>query len=208
MICIRNNISSTKPINPTHQAEPGQSNFYHLIERMPTTKQMRSPSREIGLLYLNYLLWCPNHFDWWTRALLRRGTNATAKDGWSIPNYEKRRTFGSQYIMGVEIDRAAPDSRIDSADAKHSEMQHREPLYSQYKCVVVTVSLPFAPLMRKLLFIMRRRIARLRLRRRRYRRLTTNATSPTTRIAQNDILRIEIYREERDRFICQNVRLM
>jgi len=48
---------------------------------MPATKQMRSPNREIGLLYLNYLLQCPNHFDWWTRALLRRGANATAKDG-------------------------------------------------------------------------------------------------------------------------------
>ncbi|KYN28783.1 hypothetical protein ALC57_01746 [Trachymyrmex cornetzi] len=127
-------ISQSQYVNPTRQDKPGQSNFYHHIERMPATKQARRPSRGIGLLYLSYLLQCPNCFDRWTRASLRRGTGAMARDGGSISNYKRRRTFSSRYVtVGVENDRAASgESTAPMRSVTRCNVQRRELLYSQY----------------------------------------------------------------------------
>jgi len=120
-----------KPINPTRQDKPGQSNFYHHIERMPAIKQARRLSRGIGSLYLSYLQ-CPNCFDRWTRASLRRDTGAMARDGGSISNYKRRRTFSSRYVtVGVENDRAASgDSTAPMRSVTRCNVQRRELLYS------------------------------------------------------------------------------
>ncbi|EGI68096.1 hypothetical protein G5I_03190 [Acromyrmex echinatior] len=131
---VKKDLHIAKPINPTRQDKPGQSNFYHHIERMPARKQARRSSRGIGSLYLSYLLQCPNCFDRWTRASLRRDTGAMARDGGSISNYNRRRTFSSRYVtVGVENDRAASgDSTAPMRSVTRCNVQRRELLYSQY----------------------------------------------------------------------------
>ncbi|KYQ60636.1 hypothetical protein ALC60_00261 [Trachymyrmex zeteki] len=119
-VCKQQDLQDiAKPINPTRQDEPGQSNFYHHIERMPAIKQARRPSRGIGSLYLSYLLQCPNCFDRWTRASFRRGTGAMARDGGSISNYKRRRTFSSRYVTPMR-------------SVTRCNVQRCELLYSQY----------------------------------------------------------------------------
>ncbi|KYM95418.1 hypothetical protein ALC62_13846 [Cyphomyrmex costatus] len=95
-------------------------------------KQARRSSRGIGSLYLSYLLRCsPNCFDRWT---LRRGTGAMVRDGGSISNYKRRRTFGSRYvIVGVENGRAASgDSTALMRSVTRCNVQRSELLYPQY----------------------------------------------------------------------------
>ncbi|KYN42826.1 hypothetical protein ALC56_02628 [Trachymyrmex septentrionalis] len=106
-ICI-----SQSRFNPTRQDEhlASRSNFYHHIERMPAIKQARE------------------------RASLRRGTGAVARDGGSISNYKRRRTFSSRYVtVGVENDRAASgDSTAPMRSVTRCSVQRRELLYSRY----------------------------------------------------------------------------